>query len=223
MKAALYSCPYAALLTGGRPMTLSEARARVVEAIRRSLASGAEPLVVSLDGRSGAGKSTLASRVAGETGAAVVPLDDFFAASIPDAEWDRMTVEERAANVFDWARFRSEALEALIAGRTARWRGFDFDAGPRADGTYETKTAAIELEPASVIIIDGAYSSGPQLADLVGLAVLVEAPAGERRARLAGREEARFLARWHARWDAVEDYYFSEVRPRSSFDLTVTC
>ena len=185
----------------------------------RCSASAKAPLVVSLDGRSGAGKST---RVAGETGAAIVPMDEFFAAYIPDAEWDRMTIKERGMKVFDWARIRSEVVEPLLSSQTARWYPLDFDAGLRADGTYGTKTRSVEVEPASVIIIDGVYSSGPQLADLVSLAVLVEVPDEERRTRLARREEATFLAKWHVRWDAVEDLHFSHVRPRSSFDLIVT-
>ncbi|MDE0673400.1 MAG: hypothetical protein OXH72_16840 [Caldilineaceae bacterium] len=203
-------------------MTLTKACAAIVEVVIRSTASGQVPLVVAIDGRSGAGKSTLASRVAKETGAAVVLLDDFFAASIPDVDWDRMTVEERGANVFDWARIRSEAIMPLLAGRVARWHPFDFESGQRADGTYGMKTQATEVEPASVIVVDGAYSAGPQLTDLVGLTVLVELSEEERWARLARREEAEFLAQWHARWTAVEDFYFSNVRPRSSFDLIVT-
>ena len=203
-------------------MTLTQACAAIVEVVSQSTASDQVPLVVAFDGRSGTGKSTLASRVAKETGAAVVLLDDFFAASIPDADWDRMTVEERGANVFDWARIRSEAIMPLLAGRTARWLPFDFDSGQRADGTYGMKTKATEVEPASVIVVDGAYSAGPQLTDLVGQTVLVELSEEERWARLACREEAEFLAQWHARWTAVEDFYFSNVRPRSSFDLIVT-
>ena len=203
-------------------MTLTKACAAIVEAAMRTTVSGEVPLVVAIDGRSGTGKSTLASLVAKEIRAAVVLLDDFFAASIPDAGWDRMTVEERGANVFDWARIRSEAIMPLLAGRVARWHPFDFDSGQRADGTYGMKTKAKEVEPASVIVVDGAYSAGPQLTDLVGLTVLVELSEEERWDRLARREEAEFLAQWHARWTAVEDFYFSNIRPRSSFDLIVT-
>ena len=203
-------------------MILTNACATIVEVVIRSTASGQVPLVVAIDGRSGTGKSTLASRVAKETDAAVVLLDDFFAASIPNADWDRMSVEERGANVFDWGRIRSEAIMPLLAGKAARWHPFDFESGQRADGTYGMKTKAKEVEPASVIVVDGAYSAGPQLTDLVGLTVLVELSEEERWARLARREEAEFLAQWHARWTAVEDFYFSNVRSRSSFDLIVT-
>jgi len=26
---------------------------------------------------------------------------------------------------------------------------------------------------------------------------------------------------WHGRWDVAEDYYFTDIRPRESFDLII--
>jgi uridine kinase len=76
----------------------------------------------------------------------------------------------------------------------------------------------ITRDPASVILLEGAYSAGPQIADLVDLSVLVDVPLAERHARLAAREKAGFLAQWHARWDAVEAYHLG----RTSFDVLVS-
>jgi para-aminobenzoate synthetase len=193
----------------------------IVDAIRGLHATLRRPILVALDGGSGAGKSTLAALIADKIDATVVPLDDFFAADIPDAEWDARSVAERARDVFDWRRVRGDALEPLLAGRPARWHAFDFEAGQRPDGTYGMRTDFVERAPARVILLDGAYSAGPALADLVDLAVLVDVPVDERHARLAAREEKGFLAQWHARWDVVEEYYLTRVRSRDSFDLVV--
>ena len=201
-------------------MSLAIACNTLVEAIARLAPSNETPVVVGIDGRSGVGKTTLASLVAHEVGATVVPMDDFFAGFLPYAAWDSMTVKERAERVFEWPRLRSEALLPLLAGRTARWHPFDFDAGASVDGTYAIKATTVEVHPAPIVLLDGVYSCGPQLADLVSLRVLVELPDAERRARLAGRDPA-FLEPWHARWDAVEGFYFSSVRPSSSFDAIV--
>jgi uridine kinase len=154
--------------------------------------------------------------------AALVQSDDFFAAGISNAEWDARTPEERAADAIDWRRVRGEALEPLLAGRPARWHAFDFAAGVRPDGTYAIRSEYIDREPARVIVLEGAYSTGGALTDLIDLTVLVDAPREVRHDRVQAREEREFLVAWHARWDAAEEVYFTQIRPRSSFDLVVT-
>jgi uridine kinase len=201
---------------------LARTSSRLLAAIRRLQEEQGSPIVVALDGRSASGKSTLAALVEKSVRAALIPSDDFFAAAIPDGEWDGLPIEERYRQVIDIDRLRTEALEPLIAGKPARWHPFDFEAGLRPDGTYGISADCVERQPADIIIVDGAYSARPELADLVDLAVLVEAPEGERHLRLEAREESGFLARWHRRWDPVEDYYFTIVRPTESFDLIVS-
>src|SRR5262245_8216980 len=186
------------------------------------MADRAPPILVALDGGSGAGKSTLAVWIAEELDAALIQSDDFFAANISDAEWDLRTPAARAADVIDWRRLRAEALEPLRAGKSAKWHAFDFEAGTRPDGTYAMRTDFVERAPSAVIVLDGAYSTQPELADLIDLSVLVDVPIDVRHQRLAARENRQFIAAWHARWDAAEEYYFTHVRPRSSFDLVVT-
>ena len=192
----------------------------VVAAIRACPVS-AHRLVVAIDGRSGSGKSTVAEALAQSIDAGIVPCDDFFAASVSNAEWDRRTPEQRAADAMDWRRLKHEAIEPLRAGRSARWHAFDFLAGPRSDGTYAMQRTATELAPKSVVLLDGAYSARPELADLLDLSVLVEAAPTTREARLAAREKADFLRHWHARWDLAEEHYFGHVRPPSAFDMVL--
>jgi hypothetical protein len=71
------------------------------------------------------------------------------------------------------------------------------------------------------VLLDGAYSARPELADIMDYAILVEAPELLRRSRLAARERPQFLEEWHARWGAAEEYYFTRVRPPSTFDLVL--
>lgn len=203
---------------------LASASSMVVAEVRRRMAArpAGRPMLVAIDGGSGSGKSTLASAVAAELNAVVVPSDDFFAAQITDAEWDAFSPGERAAAAIDWRRLRAEALEPLLAGRIASWHPFDFEAGTRPDGTYPMSMEVVTREPAPVIVLEGAYSSRPELADLIDLAVLVDIAVAERHRRLARREEEAFRRAWHVRWDDAERYYFKEVRPASSFDLVVS-
>ena len=197
----------------------------MIDAIRRSLAQQLEsrgaPLVVAIDGRSGAGKSTIATQLAAVMPATVIPTDDFFAAELTTADWNARSPSERARDAIDWRRLRRLALEPLCAGRAAVWHPFDFAAGEHDDGSYAFASESVRREPSPLIILDGAYSSRPELADLVDCVILVDAPAATRRERLVLREAPDFLEAWHTRWDAAEDYYFTEVRPRESFNIVV--
>jgi uridine kinase len=201
----------------------TEACSQIRAEINRLLQTRHPPILVALDGGSGAGKSTLATLLESEVHAVVIQLDDFFSANIPDWEWDTRSVREKARDVFDWSRLRTEALEPLLANQTARWYPFDFAAGLRHDGTYALSQQAVEKQPAPVIILEGAYSSNPQLADLIDLTVLIDVPVPERHQRLEKREgDKQFLQRWHTLWDEVERYYFSDVMPPSAFDVVVS-
>jgi len=191
----------------------------VVAAIR-DCSIRAQRVVVAIDGRSGSGKSTVAAAVAQAIGAVIVPCDDFFAASVSSAEWDRRTPEQRAADAIDWRRLKREAIEPLRTGRAARWYAFDSLAGS-GDGTYPLQSTPTERAPKPYILLDGAYSARPELADVLDLSVLVEAAPSTREARLAAREAADFLRQWHARWDLAEEHYFRHVRPPSAFDVVL--
>jgi uridine kinase len=188
----------------------------LIDEIRWRMAGRVAPLLVALDGRSGTGKSTLAALLAAQLDATVVEGDDFYAGGT-DAEWDARSPAEKAALVIDWRRLQAEALAPLLAGRPATWHPFDFQAG------HGLAAHTVTRDPARVIVLDGVYSARPELADLVDMAILVEAADDTaRRQRLLAREGAPFMAAWHRRWDVAEDYYFTHVRPRSSFDMVIT-
>ncbi len=192
------------------------------DANQRTLATHARLVVVVLDGGGGAGKTTLGRLVQERTGAALVHLDDFYTTTVPEHGWRERSIPERLRDVFDWERVCREALAPLRAGQPARWQAFDFVGGLTANGTYALLREATEAVPAPVILLEGTYSAAPPLAGMVDLAVLVQVSAAERSHRAALRDLAAFLDPWHAIWDEVEAYYFSQVRPPDSFDLVGT-
>lgn len=178
------------------------------------IAARRAPVLVALDGRSGTGKTTLAREIANSLVAAIVESDDFFSGGT-ESDWASRTPEERASACIDWRRLRTEALEPLLAGRSAHWHPFDFAAGTGS----ALKT--VECQAAPVILLDGAYSARPELADIIGISVLLELPDAIRRTRLVCREGAAFMTGWHATWDAAEDYYFTHIRPPQTFDIVI--
>ena len=186
--------------------TVAQLAAEIAEGSQRQA-----PFVVALDGRSASGKSTVAGVLAAELDVAMVDCDDFYAGGSL-AEWQARSPAEKADWCIDWRRLRAEAVEPLLAGRTATWRPFDWDAG---HGLADHWTAR---KPGPVLVLDGAYSARPELADLVDLAVLVALEDdGERRRRLRARDGNDDVAAWQAVWDEAEDHYFRSVRPEASF------
>lgn len=181
------------------------------------------PVVVAIDGGSGAGKTTLATKLTARANIALITLDDFYQTRIPESDWPHRTVEERLNGVFDWERVRRMALEPLRSGKPGEWQAFDFVKGLNDLGTYDLKDETTKVDPAPIILIEGAYSASPRLRDLIDLAVLVSVPSRIRHDRIEHRERDSedFLDDWHAVWDEVESLYFARVCPPASFDILV--
>ncbi len=111
----------------------------------------------------------MAHELARTLGAAVVNGDDFYAGGT-FAEWARKMAAEKATYCVDWQRLRVEALEPLRSGRPATWRPYNWETLVGLSSVTKT------CDPAPIIILDGAYSSRPELADLLDLTVLVRLP-----------------------------------------------
>lgn len=166
--------------------------------------------MVAIDGRSGSGKSTLAAALAQTIDAAVVEGDDFYAGGI-GLRNDSLT--SRALACIDWTAQRT-VLEALLAGEEACWHPFDWDA---FDGTRSALPS--RLGPRQLILLEGTYSARPELADLLGLRVLVTVSDAEREARLLMREGS--IGPWERQWHEAEEHYFRTVMPVHHFDVIV--
>ena len=179
----------ACLVTPRAAFTLDGVSGVELDVLIREWRSRAQrPILVALDGRSGVGKTTLAADVARRHDGAVIVADDFYSGA-SDADWQRLPAPDRVARVIDWQRLRTEALEPLLDGRTARWRPFDWQAG------QDTSNDLLEQQPVPMVVLDGAYSARPELADLIDIAVLLQLDDGTRRSRLIAREGARFMQR----------------------------
>jgi uridine kinase len=209
---------------------------RVISALGRWQAARPGVLTLAIDGHGGAGKSTLAAAVARATGAALVHTDDFFlrpaASATPPA----------LVEYYDWRRLRAQALEPLTAGGDATFRRFDWKNGTEPGGTGPGGTGPGGTEPGgtgsggtepggtepggvitvrrnALIVVEGVYSAGPELSDLVDRSVLVDTPEPERLRRLRARVTPE---EWDCDWLAAEQAYFGAVRPPRSFDLIVS-
>lgn len=183
---------------------------KLVDLVARCAQEQDRPLIVAIDGKSGAGKSTLTGIVARQLDASVIEGDDFYAGGIG---LRNDTPAARAAACIDWQAQRL-VLDNLRQRRRACWHPFDWEA---FDGSQRTELR--ELEPCSIILLEGTWSARPELADLLDLRILVAAPDGVRHSRLLAREGD--LGPWERQWHKAEDHYFATIMPEDSFDLVV--
>lgn len=174
------------------------------------------PVFVALDGRSGAGKSTLAASLGLRRPATVVAGDDFYSArpmTLSPSQRARMSDAEVAEALIDWRRLRRLALEPLRRREPVQFEPYDWTAD---DGRLARRR---ELPSRDLVVVEGVYSSRPQLADLIDLAVYVEVAEDARSQRLqapAGDEPD-----WVSFTERGENYYFEYIRPPETFDLRV--
>jgi uridine kinase len=192
-----------------RPLTFAEGLDAVVRRLGDPSPSAVR--IVAVDGHSGAGKSTFAAALAARIVATLVPGDDFYRV-MDDEVRARLSAHEGIGRYFDWERMRDEVLVPLLAGRDARYRLFDWDSGLLAE-------TPITLPRAPLVVLDGVYTSRPELARFLHLSVLVEAPADVRRKRQVTRGDS---PDWLRRWEEAERLFFAQLRPVESFDLVVS-
>lgn len=173
-----------------------------------------KPMIVAIDGRSGSGKSTISQELAACSGGVYIDQDDFYVGGGFD-HWTRFEPWDRWDRCIDWRRVRTELLVPLRNGVPASYTPFDWDSMAIAQGR------PVQIAPAEVVILDGTYSSRPELQDLIDLSVLVTLPAEARKSRVKGRDGEDWSESWFDLWDAAEEVYFSRIRPEDHFDLVI--
>ena len=186
-------------------MTFERAVLAEVEARISALDLRAGAVVVGIDGRGGAGKSTLARSLATllpET--AIVQFDDFYR-----PQGDR----QELGSDFDWRRLEAEVLAPLATGKSARYQRYDWDTGELAEWH--------DVPAQGVVIIEGNYSTRPELRDYYDLTIWVETAHDLRLARGLERDGEQARATWLEEWIPEEDRYIEACAPADHADVVV--
>jgi uridine kinase len=170
----------------------------VVEAIRGLLARRQTvPVLVAIDGCGGAGKSSLAVAIATEFPRATVAHTDDFAFG-----WEMG---------WDWARFREQILDPILARRIARYQRFDWPTRRLAEW-HEVPSQT------DVLIVEGVSATRRELGNPWDITVWVEAPPDIRLRRGLERDGEAALPLWE-RWTAEEDAWVASEVPANSCDF----
>jgi uridine kinase len=170
--------------------------AGLADRLRRLEPSCGPVRIVAVDGPSAAGKSTFSAELSSALGGApVVHSDDF---PVP---WDGDPLAW-------WPPLTALVLEPLSAGRTGRFRRYDW-----RHGTYAEET---EIPVAPVVVIEGVGAARAEAP--AAFRIWVEAPCDVRRRRAAERGDD--LAAWD-HWAETEAKLFAADHTRERADLVI--
>lgn len=162
---------------------------RLVDEARRD----ATLTLVGIGGHGGAGKSTLAGLI---PAAVVVPTDAF---------WN--------GSSFEIARIRSEVIDPLVAGETARFTTWDW-AAARPGATRA-------VEPDGLVVVEGVCALHRELRDAYAVRIWVDAPEDIRLERGVARDGEAARATWVEVWMPSEALYVARDRPLESAHVVV--
>ena len=154
--------------------------------------------VVAVDGPAGSGKTEFARRLASALGAPVVHLDDLCPG------WSGLA--KASARLVEWI------LAPLAAGRSARYRRYDWERERYAEWHY--------VPSAPVVVIDGVTSGSRAVAAYLSLLVWVDAPLAVRMVRGIERDREASRGRWE-RWVEQEAAIFWTEGTQERADLKV--
>ncbi len=180
-------------------------------ALITTLASRSPLTMVAIDGPSGAGKSTLSRTLNGLLPDSQVVDLEFFYSDVGVDPPDGLSPEECYEQHVDWRSLDAQVLRPLRRGESGRYRLYDWNTGQRGDW--------VDVAPEGIVLIDGLYSMRPELMDVYDLTVYVDAPPGERSARLAKRPDNPI---WVERWAVGFNWYIDHMRVKERADVVIS-
>ena len=180
---------------------------RLLPVLERAQACEKHPCVIALDGPAASGKTTLAQMLAVLLPADVVHMDDFF---LPVPLRTRERFAQPGGNVH-YERFREEVLPALHMPSGFAYRRFDCSVmdfrGERTVGMAPFR------------IVEGSYSTHPELGDYADIVVFSAVDPDEQMARILRRNGPEKAERFRREWIPLEEAYFTAFDTRAKADI----
>ena len=167
--------------------------------------------LIAIDGLSGAGKSTLVSHVLKELKKnSTISVDDFYR-PVKNNRLESVIPEDRYDQYFDWQRLRDTVLSPLTKGVTARYGCHNWE--------LDRLTEWREVNPGGIAIVEGVYSTRPELREFYEVTVYIHTPRVQRLARIIERQYED--TSWVEHWMETEDWYEKFEQPMKHVDLVV--
>lgn len=180
----------------------------LLAAIDRRLAEGR--LILAVEGGSASGKTTLGALLRELYGATVLHTDDFFLR--PEQRTAERLLE--VGGNFDRERFATEVVAPLVRGGEVTFRRYDCHSRTLAPPTT--------VSPARLTVVEGVYSTHPDLGSYYGLSAFLAVSPTLQRERIGRRNTPEDAARFFSEWIPRERAYFETMRTPERCDLCLT-
>jgi len=164
-------------------------------------------VVVAIEGGSANGKTTLAALLEQVYDCTVFHMDDYF---LRPEQRTPERLAETGGNV-DRERFAQEILLPLRRGERVCYRPFDCQT--------QRLLPPVEVQPKALVIVEGAYSMHPELAEHYDLSVFLRVSPEVQRKRIGVRNTPEMAARFFSTWIPLETTYFEAFDPAGRCDL----
>ena len=172
-----------------------------------------ERLFVAIDGCVGAGKSALAKGIRNSIGNVSILRCDHFYRPLNEYPAKALSPARAYELYFSWERMRNEALVPLRRGEEARYQRYEW--------AIDALGVWIVVGPSPIVLVEGVYSSRPELRELLDAIIFVDAPREVRLQRMfaRGRLPNDPTNDWMIPWTVTEEWYIEHIQPRESADL----
>ena len=177
----------------------------------QALPQSTGPRIVAIDGRGGSGKSTIARNLqAISDEVTIVQMDDLYR---PSVERQGNALDLPPGSSFDWPRLEREVLHPLRHGRPAAFRRYNWES--------DTLQEMISVNATGIVLVEGCYSTLPELVSWFDFTIWVECDAAtclERGIARSGEAEREI---WTTEWAPLEDRYIQQQRPMSRAQMVI--
>lgn len=167
-------------------------------------------VVVAVEGGSASGKTTLAMELQQRFQCNVFHMDDFF---LRPEQRTKERLAEAGGNV-DRERFYEEIVIPLNKGENIEYRRFDCS-------TF-TLLPAVNVEPEKLVVIEGAYSTHPELGNYYDLSVFLDIEPDLQKERILKRNGGEKAKRFFREWIPMEENYIKTFHVRERCDLILS-
>ena len=187
-----------------KPLSLEALQEAITDTAPRS-----RTRLVAIDGFGGAGKSELAQALNDQIDeAAVVEVDDFWHPSTTRPQRDRVVVDPGCD--YDWRRLLDQVITPLREDRPAWYQRYDWGEDELLDW--------VEVTPGGTVIVEGVFSTRPELRSAYDCTVWVDCPIELCLKRGYERDGENGFDLWENEWIPAYRRYVELHDPRSHID-----